>query len=214
LASKLRKGEELNREGATRPTVNDGRSIGALADALLTGPARQARLSLGELLRLIGDRSFGAVLVLAAGTNLSPAGMVPTVSTVLAGVVAFTSLQIVAGLQHIWLPRFLRQKTVSRRIVESTGRTMKTWSSWLDPWLTRGLHPLARKPFDRVAALICILLSLTVPFLEFFPWVTNVPMTIIAIFGLGLLVRNGLLMGVGFAASLILAYFVYRLLSS
>ncbi len=91
---------------------------------------------------------------------------------------------------------------------------MKTWSSWLDPWLTRGLHPLARKPFDRVAALICILLSLTVPFLEFFPWVTNVPMTIIAIFGLGLLVRNGLLMGVGFAASLILAYFVYRLLSS
>ncbi|WP_051440848.1 exopolysaccharide biosynthesis protein [Ensifer sp. WSM1721] len=194
--------------------MNDRRSIGALADALLAGAARQARLSLGELLRLIGDRSFGAVLVLAAGTNLSPAGMVPTVSTVLAGVVAFTSLQIVAGLQHIWLPRFLRQKTVSRRIVESTGRTMKKWSSWLDPWLTRGLHPLARKPFDRVAALICILLSLTVPFLEFLPWVTNVPMTIIAIFGLGLLVRNGLLMGVGFAASLIVACFVYRLLLS
>jgi hypothetical protein len=140
--------------------------------------------------------------------------MIPTVSTVLAGVVAFTSLQIVAGVQQIWLPRFLRQKTVSRRTVEFTGRTMKRWASWLDPWLMHGLRPLTGKPFDRLAAVICILLSLTVPFLEFFPWVTNVPMTIVAIFGLGLLVRNGLLMGVGFALSLVLVYFGYRLLAS
>lgn len=71
--------------------------------------------------------------------------VIPAASTLLAVVVAFVSLQIVAGLRHIWMPRFLRRKTLSRRLVEGTGRTMKKWSRWLDPWLTRGLRPLTRR---------------------------------------------------------------------
>lgn len=39
-------------------------------------------------------------------------------------------------------------------------------------------------------------------------------MTIVAIFGLGLLVRNGFLMALGFAANLAVAYLTYRLLTS
>lgn len=204
---------DVVRSGGRRDR-KDAPSIGTLADALVAGAARQPSLSLGELLLLIGDRSFGAVLVLAAGANLSPAGVIPAASTLLAAVVPFVSLQIVAGQRHIWMPRFLRRKTLSRRLVEGTGRTMKKWSRWLDPWLTRGLRPLTQRPFDRLAGLICILLAVPVPLLEFVPFLTNVPMTIVAIFGLGLLVRNGFLMALGFAASLAVAYLAYRLLTS
>lgn len=129
-----------------RPARQEGRSIDWCSRRCARRrAARQPSLSLGELLLLIGDRSFGAVLVLAAGANLSPAGVIPAASTLLAVVVAFVSLQIVAGLRHIWMPRFLRRKTLSRRLVEGTGRTMKKWSRWLDPWLTRGLRPLTRR---------------------------------------------------------------------
>ncbi|MDX0683455.1 hypothetical protein GOD51_15915 [Sinorhizobium medicae] len=191
----------------------DAPSIGALADALVAGAARAESLSLGELLLLIGDRSFGAVLVLAAGANLSPAGLIPAASTLLAVVVVFVSLQLVAGLRHIWIPHSLRRKKLSPRLVEGAGRTMKTWSRWLDPWLTRGLRPLTEPPFDRLAGLICVLLAVPVPLLEFVPFVTNVPMTMVAVLGLGLLARNGFLLALGFAASLAAAYFAYRLLT-
>lgn len=102
---------DVVRSGGRRDR-KDAPSIGTLADALVAGAARQPSLSLGELLLLIGDRSFGAVLVLAAGANLSPAGVIPAASTLLAAVVAFVSLQIVAGQRHIWMPRFLDRKSV------------------------------------------------------------------------------------------------------
>lgn len=92
----------------------DAPSIGALADALVAGAARAESLSLGELLLLIGDRSFGAVLVLAAGANLSPAGLIPAASTLLAVVVVFVSLQLVAGLRHIWMLRWVKRAITSK----------------------------------------------------------------------------------------------------
>ena len=64
----------------------------------------------------------------------------------------------------------------------------------------------------RVAAVACLLLACTVPFLDFVPFASTAPMAAIALFGLALLVHDGVLMVVAFVAAIAAVAFVASLL--
>ena len=68
---------------------------------------------------------------------------------------------------------------------------------------------LTQAPFDRIIAAICILLALTVAPLEVVPFASAAPMGTIAMFGLALLVKDGLLVLVGTALSLVSVYVLF-----
>lgn len=177
-------------------------SVGEILDRLRGLADRQDKVSIGDVLDAIGDRSYGPALMIPALLEISPIGGIPAVPTFLALIVAMTAVQLLLGKEHLWLPGFIQRRSVSGEKMHKAADKLDGVARWMDRWFHGRLPRFVKEPFPRIAAGLVILLCLTVPPLEFIPFASTAPMAAIAAFGLALLVRDGLLMLVAGALSL------------
>lgn len=157
--------------------------------ARLAEPATGS-VTLGEVLAAVGERSFGALLVILAIPNMV-AGLIPGLSIVLGLPLLLVSLQLLVGAEKPWLPRRLArleiQRTDLRRIVERTSKALRRLERALRP----RLEFLTASWAERLIGLGCVALSLLV-FLPI-PFANLVPATGIMLFGFSMLERDGLM---------------------
>ena len=85
--------------------------------------------------------------------------------------------------------------------MRSAADWMRPLGRWLDRWFHGRLPRFTTERMTRVAAVMVVLLCVTVPPLELLPFASSAPMAEIAAFGLALIMRDGLLMVLGFALS-------------
>jgi len=181
------------------PVVRAERRSRRLSDVLVevAGTARET-ISIEDLLRAVGERSFGALLVLFALPN-ALAGVLPGLSVVLGVPLMLLSLQLLVASQRPWLPRRLLRFELRRsdfaRLVARTVPHLRRLERGLRPRLLILTGPWA----ERLAGAACLILSLMV-FLPI-PFANLLPAVGIALFGLAMLERDGL---VALAASTVL----------
>jgi hypothetical protein len=160
----------------------------------------EGKLSVRTLFDSLGERSYGPFLLVPALIELSPIGGIPGVPTIIAFVVLTTAAQILVGREHIWVPSFIEKRCVGGDKIAAVDKKVRPVARWLDRHTRNRLRLLTRTPAVKLAAVCIMLLCLTVPPLELIPFGSSIPMAAIAIFGLALLVRDGLLMLFGFVA--------------
>jgi hypothetical protein len=157
--------------------------------ARLAEPATGS-ITLGEVLAAVGERSFGALLVILAIPNMV-AGLIPGLSIVLGLPLLLVSLQLLVGAEKPWLPgrlaRLEIQRTDLRRIVERTRKALRRVERALRP----RLEFLTASWAERLIGLACVALSILV-FLPI-PFANLVPATGIMLFGFSMLERDGLM---------------------
>lgn len=163
--------------------------LGSLAD-------RHPRISIGAIAESFGKRSFAPFIFLPALIEISPIGGIPGVPTLLALLIVIVSAQLLFGRSHVTLPAFLERLSVSDANVHAARDKLDNVARWMDRMFHRRFSVLTRRPMARLAALLAILLAVTVPPLELLPFASTAPMAGIAAIGLALLVRDGLMMGV------------------
>ncbi len=154
----------------------------------------QDKVRIGDVAEAVGKRGFGPFLILPALIDISPIGVIPGLPTFLALMIAITAFQLLIGRDHLWLPGFIANRSRKSEDVKKAADKLDGIANWLDRWFHGRMRRFTSKPFQRVAAAIIILLTLTVPPLELLPLATTAPMAAIAAFGLALLVHDGLLM--------------------
>ena len=169
-------------------------SVGDILDRLRQLADTRDKVSIGDILDCIGDRSYGPALLVPALIEISPIGGIPGVPTFLAVIIAITAGQLLWGKEHLWLPAILQRRSVSGKTMHEAADKLDGVARWMDKWFHGRMPALVRQPFPRIAAALVLLLCLTVPPLEFIPFASTAPMAAIAAFGLALLVRDGLLM--------------------
>ena len=133
--------------------------------------------------------------------EISPIGGIPGVPTVLALVVVLFAVQILVGRTHMWLPGFLRNRELPAGKLDEVIEKARPLAARFDRWFHGRLRPLTGRTAGRVAAALCVLLACTVPPLEIVPFASTAPMGAIGLFGIALLVHDGLVMLAGFALS-------------
>lgn len=157
--------------------------------ARLAEPATGS-ITLGEVLAAVGERSFGALLVILAIPNMV-AGLIPGLSILLGLPLLLVSLQLLVGAEKPWLPRRLArleiQRADLRRIVERTRKALRRLERALRPRLEFVTASWA----ERLIGLGCVALSILV-FLPI-PFANLVPATGIMLFGFSMLERDGLM---------------------
>jgi hypothetical protein len=157
--------------------------------ARLAEPATGS-VTLGEVLAAVGERSFGALLVILAIPNMV-AGLIPGLSILLGLPLLLVSLQLLVGADRPWLPRRLArleiQRADLRRIVERTRKALRRLERALRP----RLEFLTASWAERLIGLGCVALSILV-FLPI-PFANLVPATGIMLFGFSMLERDGLM---------------------
>ena len=159
------------------------------------------RVSIGAIVESFGHRGYGAVLMVPVLVDWSPLGGVPGVQSLLALAAALVSAQIVIGRRHLWLPGFVARRSVGSAALRKAAARMRGVARFMDRHFHGRLERLTGEPFSRIAAGVVIVICLAVPPLDLVPFGGSGPMLAIALFGLALLVRDGVLMLVALALS-------------
>jgi hypothetical protein len=147
------------------------------------------RVSLGDVIRLLGDRGYGVLMFV-----LALPGAVPGLSSIAAIPLALVAVQLAIGLPRPWLPRFLAARSLSRtdfaRMIERVEPSLMRIERLLRPRFVLLTGPIG----ERLMGVMCLVLALllTVPILF------NLPLILpIALMSLALLERDGVLAAIG-----------------
>lgn len=172
------------------------------------------KISLGQIANAMDDRSFGAFLVVFCLPNLVP--LPPGATFILGLPLVFIAAQMAfSRLDTIWLPKRLRDYAFDN----------KAFSGALDrfvPWMNRAERLIRPRFFsgnrliERILGIFALVLALIV-FLPI-PLGNMGPSLALALIGLGMTERDGLMMWLGVAVgavfSVVVSYVGYEILTN
>ncbi|MCH2459099.1 MAG: exopolysaccharide biosynthesis protein [Henriciella sp.] len=158
-------------------------------------------VTIGDMMDALGNRSYGPFLMIPALIGITPVGGIPGVPTLLAVIIILFAVQIMFGLDHLWIPQVLQKRRVRADRLKQSLDKMRPWAERMDRWFRGRLDRLTAEPFVQIAAGACVLLALAIPPLELLPFAVALPALAIAMFGLALLVSDGILMLVASAVT-------------
>jgi len=142
---------------------------------------------------VIGQRSFGPMLLVPGLIGLSPLGAIPGLPGVMAVIELFFAWQILFGRRHPWLPQFLARRSMSSTRFARAIDVIRPYARWVDRYLLRPrLRVLTRGPFFFLIALMCVVLSLIMPIIELVPLAGIAPNAALTAFGLAVTAHDGL----------------------
>lgn len=172
----------------------EGRELSQVIEDL--GCAAQTsggRVSVEEILEVVGKRSFGPFLLLTGLCGMSPISALPGAPTLLSVMSFLVAVQLAAGRKTIWLPKFVLRLSASQEKVSRAAELAQRPAAVIDKIVRQRLTSLTSSPADRLVGACCCALALAVPPLELLPFATFIPMAAIAVFGLSLVARDGVL---------------------
>jgi len=155
------------------------------------------RIVFGSLLEAVGDRAFGALILVFAIPSLM-VGIIPGITTLLGLPLLLLSLQLVIGSPRPWFPRSVSARSMERsafaRMVASIRPRLQRFEKLLKPRLL----PLTSTSAERVIGLCCLVAAALV-FLPI-PFGNLLPAVALCAFGLALMERDGVLVLLGVGA--------------
>ena len=192
---------ETNGEHSNDPGNRGARRRGGRLSDILTsiaGDENRDRVSVADIFQAMGDRAFGALILIFALPNIIPTP--PGTSALTGAPLVFLSAQLMLG-QSPWLPKIIAERSMTRGDFASI-------VSRISPWLARGermLRPrlgfLIYPPAEYVIGLLCLILS-TVLILPV-PLGNILPAIAICLFSFGILERDGLCVVLGAAMTVV-----------
>lgn len=154
--------------------------------------------TLGELVDGFGERAFGALMFVFAVPNIIPTP--PGTSAILGLPLVILTFQVMIGRQSLWLPQVVRQRRISRNLIQSfvtkVTPVMTRLEKVLKPRLSfLAANELAERLIGLVSFPLAVILFLPIPFGNI------LPATAIALLALGLAERDGIATLAGYVMS-------------
>lgn len=134
-------------------------NLDELLDCLEEPVREEGQTTVGKLVEALGSPSFGPLLVAIGLAGVTPLSAVPTVPTLLAVCAVLVTIQLVIGRKHFWLPRFIRERTVTRGRIRMSTRMARKPARVVDHVLKQRLTFLTGQPADRLVALVVLVIS-------------------------------------------------------
>lgn len=191
----------------TKPTISE--TLEQLVHA-----TRGRASTVKDVFHELGERSYGPFLLIPALLEISPLGAIPVVPTIFASIIAVFSAQMALGFKHIWIPRWIAERPIKGAMIRKSMAKLKPVTKWMDKWSYARLHFFTQGIFIRITAVLCLLLACTVPPLEVIPMASSLPMLAIAMFGLAMMIRDGLLMLIATVITVLTVPLVWTAVSS
>lgn len=193
-------------------TVHDTpNNLGALLNRLERAGRRDQPVCMGDMLKVTGQRSFGALLLVPGLLVLSPLSGIPGFPTVCAVMVSLIALQLLFGRKHFWLPQWLLHRSAPRSKYQRAICFLKKPARFIDRLLRRRLTFLTKGIAIRVNAVLCLLIAATMPPLELIPFGNSTAGAALTVLGVGLMARDGAMVLVAIAFLGVLAYLVIKI---
>lgn len=166
------------------------------------------RVSVAEAIEVIGNRSFGPLLLVPGLIGLSPIGAIPGVPGVMAIIVMFVAGQILVGRDHAWLPEALARRSIETARLRRVVNAIHPYARRVDDFLSPRFTGLTTGFFFYVLAALCLLVAVVTPVIELIPLAGIVPNAAIVAYGLAITAHDGLWALVAFLFSAASIYLI------
>jgi hypothetical protein len=167
-------------------------SLNDLLDEITELAERADAPSLEDVLHGFGPTGALPVMMTVALIVVSPLSGIPLLSTLAGLTIAGLGFQLALGRRSIWLPRWLRQRRVSRPRLDSAIRRLRATARFLDRHSRPRLRVMTEPPASRLVLGLCGVSGLSMPALEFVPFTSSLLALAVTCLGFSLLVRDGL----------------------
>lgn len=181
-------------------------------DTTATDADGNDRLSIDEVLTVVGERGYGPLALILALIATLPTGAVPGVPSVCGVSIALISTQLLFGKSYPWLPARLRHVSIGRNGYKKASRRLTPWTRRIDRLVRPRLHGLVGGLAARLIGLAWVVLGLCMVPLEIIPFAAAAPALAITLMALGLTGRDGLWVLAGLIPAIVAGYFVAQLL--
>lgn len=192
-------GDDANNTGSADGTKNAGNDA---------GQHYVAKVSVGDIIHVVGDRSFAPLLMLVGMLLVSPLSGVPTFPSMVAGIVLLVTSQMLLGRRHFWLPARLLNVQVSRDKLKTALRWLQPPARFVDRITRPRLTLLVRGPSIYIIAVICLSIAVLLPVMELILFSSSVAGAVLLMFGVALVSRDGLLALLGYGATAITVWVI------
>ena len=176
----------MTKKKASQPEQN----FTALLNCLVTETSGDT-VRLGQLMRIMERRSFGAVILLLGLIAISPLTVVPGATWTVAAVTLLFSAQLLFGMQHPWLPKALLDLKMPRDQLQAFVKVSRKMAHTADKLTAPRLRFLTKPPFVIGVAILCIAAALITFPLGLIPLAPVLPGMAIVLMGIGLTARDG-----------------------
>jgi hypothetical protein len=181
-----------------RPGVPSGRARASdLLNDFLTMDHRP-RIALGDVLAALGDRAFGALLLILSIPNVLP---VPGLSTATGVPMVLIGAQMAFGRSGLWLPRRVTALTLDRDAFLAVLRRARPWAERVERHLRPRLSVMVGARAERGLGLAVVALATVLALPIVFG--NQPPAFAIALIALGLIERDGVFVLAGLGSGLI-----------
>ncbi len=189
------------------------RRHGGRLSEILSGLAAdegRPRISVADIFQAMGDRAFGALILIFALPNIVPTP--PGTSALTGTPLVFLAAQLMFG-QKPWLPRIIADRSMTRQDFASIVTRVTPWLAKAERMLRPRLGFLVYPPMEYLIGFVClvlaVILALPVPLGNILPAIA------ICFFSFGILERDGICVLIGTViagiAGVVVAGVVYAL---
>ncbi|KIN73502.1 Exopolysaccharide synthesis, ExoD [Sulfitobacter guttiformis KCTC 32187] len=159
---------------------------------------QRERISLNDIIRLLGDRSFVPLLIIFALPNLF--FFIPGGSVITGPPLIFISGQLVLGRPSVWLPDIIGLRSVDHAAFARIVTRAIPWVEWMERLARPRYWMLPPKAADLTIGIAALVMSVFM-FLPI-PFGNTLPALSVILLALSLSERDGLWLLAGFATSL------------
>lgn len=170
------------------------KNLEQVLDRLSAAAEAGESIRLKDVMKAIGRRSFGPLLLVAGLVMLAPIiGDIPGVPTIMASFVVLIAVQLLFCRDHFWLPHWLLNQSIQRDKFCKALKWMRPPARFVDRFLHLRLEWFTGRVGVFVMAITCIGIAAATPLMEFIPFSANGAGAAITGFGLSMIAHDGLL---------------------
>ncbi len=181
-----------------------------LLKKIMEPAAGQDQITIGDFVKLLGDRGFCLAILVFSLPNSLPMPGIPGFSTITGLPITFIALQMVFGSEALWLPKKIAGKSFSRqsldRMLSKALPTVERLENLLSPRLLFLTSPLGERCLGLLFVVLSLIIALPIPGGNFLP---GISMSLVA---LAMLERDGIFLLGSLAFSIASIMFMYKVI--
>lgn len=170
------------------------------------------RVTLGAIVDALGDRGFGPLLMVPALIAVLPTGAIPGMGPITGSLIILFAAQMMLGAGRPWVPARLRRAGFSRRRFDSGIARATRWGRRIETVIQPRLQVLTGPLASKLIAALCVALGLAMFPLSLVPGGNAAAGAAVLLLAIGIAGKDGLVVALGLAASLLAGWLVLGLL--
>lgn len=164
------------------------------------GHAPQDKISVGQILDIVGRRAYGPLLLIIGLMSVSPLALIPGSTWTFAALTVLVATQMALHRSRPWLPASALRLSFKEDKVGSVLEKVRPWTKTIDRFVKPRLEFLAHEPWIIITALLAIVAAIVTFPLSLIPFAPAIPGVAVILVGLGVTAHDGLVLGLAMLA--------------